>query len=191
MSRAGDRQDHGPFICHLHNVDTVDVDACDPHASDDSKEMTITMNEYENNDMTNPATTILLVDPTSADGESALDLLTDADRDVALVVLLTGAASAALREFSRGADIDLATAGWTYLEQVADRIATPSRTVEVIAVQGPDTGFELITLMRGRATARVLLPSSVERLERRLLDQLEFAGDLVEVARQTVGAANR
>ncbi|MFZ2442286.1 MAG: hypothetical protein WAW51_07990, partial [Ilumatobacteraceae bacterium] len=61
-------------------------------------------------------TTLVLLDPTSPDGESALTLLSDDDQHVTLLVLLSGPASRALRDFARAEDIDMSTAGWRYLE---------------------------------------------------------------------------
>jgi hypothetical protein len=54
--------------------------------------------------------TIVLLDPTSRDGEAGLELLGDDDRNVTLVVLLTGRASNALREYAIGEGIHLSTA---------------------------------------------------------------------------------
>ena len=123
--------------------------------------------------------TYLLVDPTSPDGESALDLLDESDTHVSVVVLLTGRMSAALKAFAVGADIDLPTAGWTYLDQVADRISKTGRVIETVVANGPNPADELTQLAHSDAVRRILVPSSLERLDtaahRRLVETADIA----------------
>ena len=108
-----------------------------------------------------PVNTLVLLDPTADDGESALDLLTRADQHVSLLVLLSGPSSAALSTYARCEGIDLATAGWNYLDQVAGRIGRPERLVETIIATGPDAEFEVSTIVAHNGIDRVVLPSSM------------------------------
>lgn len=120
--------------------------------------------------------TFVLVDPTSEDGETSLDALGPADDHVSLVVLLSGRSSSALREFAVTEGIDPASAGWIYLDQVTERVATGDRIVEAIVATGPDPAFELATLVALNETRRVILPSSLPRIDsdasRRLVEQV-------------------
>ena len=109
--------------------------------------------------------TVVLVDPSSSDGEDALALLDDRDDHVSVVVLLSGRNSSALRDFARAEEIDVATAGWIYLEQVARRIARPSRNVELLVATGPDTAYELAATTYDRPVREILVPSSVVRAD--------------------------
>jgi hypothetical protein len=138
--------------------------------------------------MTN--STLLLLDPTNDDGETALELLDHTDQHVIALVLLSGPAARSLRDFARSEDIDMATAGWQYLEQVADRLQlAPSRLLAMTAV-GPSAATELADIAAANPVHRVLLPSSVQRYEPGLAELL--AGCVhapVLVAQQYVGAA--
>ena len=89
----------------------------------------------------------MLVDPTSADGETALDALEQTDDHVSLVVLISGRSSSALREFAEIEGIDPTSAASIYLDQVAERIARDGRIVEVIVATGPDPAIEIADLV--------------------------------------------
>jgi hypothetical protein len=112
------------------------------------------------------STTIVLLDPTSPDGHSALSRLHDGDADILLVVLLTGRASNALREFAHHNDVSIPEAGWTYLDQVAVGLEAPGRTIGTIAATGPDTAQTLADIAIANDAVRVALPSSILRLDR-------------------------
>jgi hypothetical protein len=121
--------------------------------------------------------TFVLVDPTSPDGETALRLLDELDSHVAVVLLLTGRMSAALKEFAAGEETDLASAGWIYLDQVTARMAAAGRAVEMVLAKGPRPELEIAHLAAVSDTRRVLVPSSFERLDpaayRRLLEVVD------------------
>ncbi len=121
--------------------------------------------------------TLVLLDPTSADGESALQLLDAGDRHVVLMVLLSGPTSRALRDVARSADLDMATAGWCYLEQVGDRLALAPEQLLAMTARGPSAATELADVVVSHETARVLLPSSVDRNEPGLADLLARCTD--------------
>ncbi|NNE94780.1 MAG: hypothetical protein HKN24_02000 [Acidimicrobiales bacterium] len=107
--------------------------------------------------------TLVLLDPTSPDGETALDLLDAGDTHVALVVLMHGPASEALHQFAAIENIDLASAASVYLDQVTERIATPGRLVEAILSGGSNPSAELEHLAALSETRRVLVPTSLQR----------------------------
>ncbi len=125
------------------------------------------------NDFGGPVTLVLL-DPTSADGESALSLLSPADDHVALITMVRGRTSAALRDFAHAEDIDVASAAWVYLDQVVARTGAArtavartelaGRALETMLVDGPDFSTELVDIARLTPIRRVLVGSSLERL---------------------------
>ena len=130
-------------------------------------------------------TTIVLLDPTNHDGESSLDLLSPADRNVALVVLLTGPFCSALVEYAASEDIDVSTAGSLYLDQVAARIGGDDRIVELVTAPGPSSAQEIADLVGANDTRRVIVPSSLERVDPAGYAQLaEAVGSIVEAAPQ-------
>ena len=120
-------------------------------------------------------TTLVLLDPTSPDGESALTLLDTSDEHITLMVLLSGPASRSLRDFARAEDIDMSTAGWRYLEQVVERVESvviaPEQLLAMTAC-GPSAAVELADVAATETVRRVLLPSSVDRLEPGLAELL-------------------
>ena len=135
-------------------------------------------------------TTIVLVDPSSSDGESSLDLLRDLGDDVqhvAVVTLLSGRHSGALRDYAHAENIDLTTAGWNYLDQVCERIARPGLAVETILATGPATATELAAVARDRRVERIVLPSSVVRAERAIVDRLAAETATAVVAAELAG----
>jgi hypothetical protein len=142
------------------------------------------------NETASPATpaTVILLDPTSGDGEQALARLDDRDDRVCLVVLLAGRHSSALRDFARAEEIDLATAGWIYLEQVAERIARPSRTVELLVATGPDTSYELASTTYDRPVREIVIPPSVVRADPTLPVRLARWSDTMLVVAELVDA---
>ena len=118
------------------------------------------------------ATTLVLLDPTSPDGENALTLLDATDEHITLLVLLSGPASRSLRDFARAEDIDMSTAGWRYLEQVVERVDSAPEQLLAMTASGPSAAVELADVAATETVHRVLLPSSVDRLEPGLADLL-------------------
>jgi len=123
-------------------------------------------------DTTPAQTTLVLLDPTSHDGENALTLLDATDEHITLLVLLSGPASRSLRDFARAEDIDMSTAGWRYLEQVVGRLESVSEQLLAMTACGPSAAVELADVAATETVRRVLLPSSVDRLEPGLADLL-------------------
>lgn len=120
-------------------------------------------------------TTIVLVDPTSPDGEDALGRIGDDVEAVSLVVLLSGPLSASLREFAHAENTDLASAGWIYLDQVTARVARDGLIIETIVATGPDTAAELAVIADQRNAERILVPRSLHRIDPRATTRLERA----------------
>jgi len=121
--------------------------------------------------------TLLLLDPTDPDGESSLQLLDEQDQHVILVVLLSGPTSRALRDFARAEEIDMATAGWQYLERVADRLDLAPDRLLAMTDNGPSAAVALADIAVTTHLHRVLLPASVDRYEPGLADMLSRCTD--------------
>lgn len=128
-----------------------------------------------NHDLSEHPTTLVLLDPTSDDGEVALDLLSDADDHISLAVLLSGRTSSALREYAAAESLALADAGWFYLDQVAERLAGPARLVETVVAAGPDPAAELALLASEGRVGRIVLPPSILRLDAAAVQRLTNA----------------
>jgi hypothetical protein len=111
-------------------------------------------------------TSIVLVDATSPDGETALDSLDDGDATVVVVVLRRGGTSAALHEYSSAEGMSVDEVAWRYLEQVGDRIRRHGRRVVEVIVDGPDATDELAGLAIAESADRIVFPSSIDRLDR-------------------------
>lgn len=111
---------------------------------------------------------VVLVDPTSSDGEAALALIDDQVEQVSVVVLMSGRSSSALHDFARSEEVGIDTAAWVYLEQVAGRLMRPGLYVETIASTGPDPAFELAVVANERHAERIVVPPSSVRYDRRM-----------------------
>ncbi len=115
--------------------------------------------------MMNVPTTLVLLDPTSADGESALELLSSSDDHIALITMTSGRTSRALRDYAHSEDIDLLTAGWLYLDQVVARVDPTGREIQAVLAGGPDIARELTSIAAEMVVRRILLPSSIGRVD--------------------------
>jgi hypothetical protein len=137
--------------------------------------------------MTTVPTTLVLLDPSSDDGETALQLLGASDDHVALVTLISGRTSRSLRDYAISEDIDLMTAGWLYLDQVVARVDATNREVQTILADGPDIARELATIAAGMVVRRILLPSSLSRIDAGARDRLRAgAAAPIVMAEQSV-----
>lgn len=137
----------------------------------------------------NDPKTIVLLDPTSADGEDALDLLGSDDTHVTLLLPLSGRSSAALREFAACENISVSNAGWIYLEQVAGRTAHPGRLIENVTSSGPDPASDIADLVAENSVRRVLIPGSLARTDPTAYDELRVLVPMTQVASRTVSAS--
>jgi hypothetical protein len=134
-------------------------------------------------------TTLVLLDPTSDDGEAPLHTLTDDDHHVRIVVLLSGRTSAALREYAASENLALADAGWIYLDQVAERLAATGHLVETVLATGPDPVAELALLVSEGNVGRIVLPPSMHRLDPAATRRVVDLAPVVTVAEAAVTAA--
>ena len=109
--------------------------------------------------------TLILVDPSSPDGEGGLGLVTPEDRAVTLLLTLDGRSAAALREFAEAENIDVSLAGLIYLDQVACRLRLQSDDIETISTAGSDPVNEIFHMLQDRPVHRVIVPASLPGLE--------------------------
>ena len=82
--------------------------------------------------------TLILIDPSSPDGEGGLSALTSEDRAVTLLLTLDGRSAASLRDFATAENIDVSMAGLIYLDQVVCRLSLHTDDIETISTSGSD-----------------------------------------------------
>ena len=109
--------------------------------------------------------TLILVDPSSPDGEGGLDVLTNQDRAVTLLLTLDGRSAASLRDFAMAEDIDVSMAGLIYLDQVVCRLSLHTDDIETISTSGSDAVNEIFHVLQHRPVNRVIVPASLPGLE--------------------------
>ena len=109
--------------------------------------------------------TLILIDPSSPDGEGGLDVLTNQDRAVTLLLTLHGRSAAALREFAIAEGIDVSMAGLIYLDQVVCRLSVHTDDIETISTAGADAVNEIFHVLQHRPVDRVIVPASLPGLE--------------------------
>lgn len=109
--------------------------------------------------------TLILIDPSSPDGEGGLGVLTADDRAVTLLLTLDGRSAASLHEFAVAEDIDVSMAGLIYLDQVVYRVGVHTDDVETISTSGSDTVGEIFHVLQHRPVSRVIVPASLPGLE--------------------------
>jgi hypothetical protein len=108
--------------------------------------------------------TLILIDPTSPDGEGGLHALTHDDAAVTLLLTLDGGAAAALREFATSENIDVSMAGLIYLDQVVRRLSGHCDDIETISTTGDDGVHAILDVMQHRIIDRVIVPASLPGL---------------------------
>ena len=109
--------------------------------------------------------TLILIDPSSPDGEGGLDVLTNQDRAVTLLLTLDGRSAASLRDFAIAEDIDVSMAGLIYLDQVVCRLSLHTDDIETISTSGSDAVNEIFHVLQHRPVSRVIVPASLPGLE--------------------------
>ncbi len=118
------------------------------------------------------ARTLILIDPSSPHGEGGLDILTDADQAVTLLLTLDGRSAESLRDFAKAEDIDVSMAGLIYLDQVACRVSIHTDDIETISTSGTDAVSEIFHVLQQRPVNRVIVPASLPGLEATGLSRL-------------------
>ena len=108
--------------------------------------------------------TLILIDPSSPDGEGGLNVLTSDDQAVTLLLTLDGRSAASLREFAKAENIDVSMAGLIYLDQVVCRLSVHTDDIETISTSGSDAVGEIFHVLQHRAVNRVILPASLPGL---------------------------
>jgi hypothetical protein len=136
-------------------------------------------------------TTVVLVDPTSSDGETSLGAIGDVDTSVVVVVLRRGTASSALHEYSRAECLSVDEVAWRYLEQVGDRIRRPGRKIVEVLAAGPDAAHELYEAAIAHRADRVVFPASIGRLDRSAPSRLASSASLDIEVRSPAGVSGR
>ena len=109
--------------------------------------------------------TLILIDPSSPHGEGGLDVVTDADQAITLLLTLDGRSAASLHDFAKAEDIDVSMAGLIYLDQVACRLGPHTDDVETISTSGADAVNEIFHVLQRQPVTRVIVPASLPRLE--------------------------
>jgi hypothetical protein len=113
----------------------------------------------------NVSRTLILIDPSSPDGEGGLDVLTPLDRAITLLLTLDGRSATSLREFAIAEDIDVSMAGLIYLDQVVCRLSMHTDDIETISTSGSDAVNEIFHVLQHRPVSRVIVPASLPGLE--------------------------
>jgi hypothetical protein len=126
----------------------------------------------ERPEVNEPRTTIVLIDPSAADGEAAIDLLKDQDSAVAVVVPIAGAPASSLREYAEAEEIDFGLATDLYLGQLAERMESANRSVDIFPTEGLDVVAGLVSFARGYSVDRILVPGSMSRQRGFSVDRL-------------------
>jgi hypothetical protein len=109
--------------------------------------------------------TLILIDPSSPDGEGGLSAITSEDQAITLLLTLDGRSAASLREFAVAEDIDVSMAGLIYLDQVVCRISVHTNDIETISTSGSDAVGEIFHVLQHRPVSRVIAPASLPGLE--------------------------
>lgn len=134
--------------------------------------------------------TVILVDPSSPDGEGGLGVLTPEDRAITLLLTLDGRSAAALREFADAENIDVSIAGLIYLDQVACRLSLQSDDIETISTAGSDPVNEIFHMLQDRPVHRVIVPASLPGLGARGLAKLLRACPVPVIVAPRAGAGD-
>lgn len=109
--------------------------------------------------------TVILIDPSSPHGEGGLDVLTDDDDAITLLLTLDGRSAISLHDFAEAEGIDVSMAGLIYLDQVAYRLSQYVDDIETMSTSGDDTVDEIFHILQTRPITRVIVPASLPGLQ--------------------------
>ena len=105
---------------------------------------------------------LVVVDPSSADGEGSVSLARqalDAGGTVTVLTLLSGDEAAPLRAFSEVEEVSLIDASEIYLRQVAERIGPEG--VVTTSVPGHDPAADLLEAVEESEATAIVIPASI------------------------------
>jgi nucleotide-binding universal stress UspA family protein len=106
---------------------------------------------------------LVALDPTSRDGESALEFGAEAASlgggRLTLLVALEGPTSQALHEYADSEGISLTQAADTYLDQVESRVVPDIGSIDKVAVSGSDLAQEILEYAKEAEVSTIVVTS--------------------------------
>jgi hypothetical protein len=120
-------------------------------------------------------TVVVALDPSSLDGEAALDHTTSTEH-ITLFLPLTGSPFVALSEFAQSEGISVAEAGVIYLDQVASRLRADGAEVDGVTSTSADSVSAILHLIELGSVSKVVLPPGIISLEPAALRRLVSLG---------------
>jgi hypothetical protein len=126
------------------------------------------------------SSTLILLDPSSPDGEAGLRIAQPGDAAaITLMVLLEDPSSAPLAEFAKAENISMSAAANRYLDQVVGRTEVGVR-VDAVFTAGDDAVGEILAVADERGAGSVIVPPSLPGLRGRSWQRL-VAGATVPI----------
>lgn len=107
--------------------------------------------------MHSPQRTLVLIDPSSPDGENGIDVIDADETNVTLLLLLDHVSAAAVEQFADAERISLQNAAEIYLQQVADRVGN-GHIVDMVSTIGHDYVGEILHAARRSHATRIVVP---------------------------------
>lgn len=121
--------------------------------------------------------TLVLIDPSSPDGENGIDVLGDDDGVVTLLLLLDHVSAAPVEQFADAERIPVQAAAEIYLQQVADRMSACPH-VDLISANGHDAVQEILLTARQHRATRIVVPWTMPGLGTNMVDHLASLSDV-------------
>jgi len=104
-----------------------------------------------------PQRTLVLIDPSSPDGENGIDVIGADEPTVTLLLLLDHVSAAPVEQFADAERISLQNAAEIYLQQVADRVQG-RHVVDLVSTVGHDYVGEILHAARRSRATRIVVP---------------------------------
>ena len=111
--------------------------------------------------MTNTNTTLVVIDPSSPNGEAGIEALDANDARVALILPLYGRRSKSLKEFANAENIGISTAGSLYLDQIAERIDRRQHDLSLVSTDGYNFEADILAFAAKIPVGRIIIPASL------------------------------
>ena len=122
--------------------------------------------------MNETTNTLILLDPSSPDGEAGL--LVDSDANVTVMIFIDGPSGAPLAAFADAESVSISQAANRYLDQVIARCA-PERLIEAVSSSGVDPVDEILEIAGETGASSIIIPPSRPGLGGRSWDRLVSA----------------
>ena len=137
--------------------------------------------------MNDNSSTLVLLDPSSPDGEAGLLVARDSEAKVTLMIFIDDPSGAPLAAFADAESVSISHAASRYLDQVIARCASEG-PIETVSSSGVDPVDEILEIADETQASSIVIPPSRPGLSGRSWDRLVSASTVPIVLAPRIAA---